>query len=138
MYNVCQTTEFMTKFRERTMPSKCSSCDNALPSRSTSTSLVLKRAKFRNHQLHFLTLITTKIKTQEEAKMPLCKLKKTTQTKKQQQKQRSYHLQRCWRRSFFWKLKSQTFRFSDEDDYENEIFSILCKIRVVSLHWLTV
>ena len=82
MYNVCQTTEFMTKFRERTMPSKCSSCDNALPSRSTSTSLVLKRAKFRNYQLHFLTLITTKIKTQEEAKMPLCKLKNKQTNKK--------------------------------------------------------
>lgn len=81
MYNVCQTTEFMPKFRERTMPSKFSSCDNALPLRSTGTSLVLKRAKFRNHQLHFLTLITTNIITQEEAKMPLCKLKKNTKTK---------------------------------------------------------
>ena len=81
MYNVWQTTEFMPKFRERTMPSKFSSCDNALPSRSTGTSLVLKRAKFRNHQLHFLTLITTNIITQEEAKMPLCKLKKNTKTK---------------------------------------------------------
>ena len=81
MYNVCQTTEFMPKVEERTMPSKFSSCDNALPSRSTSTSLVLKRAKFRNHQLHFLTLTTTNIKTQEETKMPLCKLKKKNKTK---------------------------------------------------------
>lgn len=80
MYNVCQTTEFMPKFRERTMPSKFSSCDNALPSRSTGTSLVLKRAKFRNHQL-VISLITTNIITQEEAKMPLCKLKKNTKTK---------------------------------------------------------
>lgn len=80
MYNVCQTTEFMPKFRERTMPSKFSSCDNALPLRSTGTSLVLKRAKFRNHQL-VISLITTNIITQEEAKMPLCKLKKNTKTK---------------------------------------------------------
>ena len=70
----------MPKFRERTMPSKFSSCDNALPSRSTGTSLVLKRAKFRNHQL-VISLITTNIITQEEAKMPLCKLKKNTKTK---------------------------------------------------------
>ena len=89
MYNVCQTTEFMPKFRERTMPSKFSSCDNALPSRSTGTSLVLKRAKFRNHQL-VISLITTNIITQEEAKMPLCKLKKKYKNKKQ----RSYHLRR--------------------------------------------
>ena len=89
MYNVCQTTEFMPKFRERTMPSKFSSCDNALPSRSTSTSLVFKRAKFRNHQLHFLTLITTNIKTQEEAKMPLCKLKKKQNKTKQKTKELS-------------------------------------------------
>ena len=81
MYNVCQTTEFMPKFEEITMPSKFSSCDNALPSRSTRTSLVLKRAKFRNHQLHFLTLTTTNIKTQEEAKMPLCKLKIKNKTR---------------------------------------------------------
>ena len=87
MYNVCQTTEFIAKFEERTMPSKFSSCDNALPSRSTSASLVLKRAKFRNHQLHFLTLTTTNIKTQEEAKMPLCKLKK--KHKKQKTKELS-------------------------------------------------
>ena len=50
---------------------------------------MFKRAKFRNHQLHFLTLITTNIKTQEEAKMPLCKLKKKQNKTKQKTKELS-------------------------------------------------
>ena len=41
-----------------------------------STSLVLKFAKFRNHKLRLLSLISANIKTQEEAEMSLCKIKK--------------------------------------------------------------
>ena len=78
MYNVCQTTEFMTKFRERTMPSKFSSCDNALPSQyepSTETCEVQKSpvTLFISYQC--------KHQNSRRGEMSLCKLKKKKRNK---------------------------------------------------------